>query len=405
MKRRISVLPTVFLLSMALSCVNPSIVFASGKSLPKVTIAIAHTKTMADRIPITGTFIARQDVHINAQLSGIQILEVHAEIGSEIRKGDVLIELDALTLRGKVAQIDAEILRAEASIRQAQNRIVAAQASLQVAESNLKRNTKLSKSDGIAQSTLDISQGAADEAAANRAIANEDLAIAKAELAQWKAQHEVALLNLSRTRIIAPSNGKITTSTAHVGAIVTPGGEPLMTLMVNSEVELEAEVIETALSRIRVGDHAQFSLVDGNQRQGEVRSISPSVDARTRLGTVKITVLDGTDTWIGSFTQGWLTALEYDALMIPESAVQSTEHGEVVSVVRDGVVEKRVIETGISYEGQREILEGLEMGEQVLARASSFYRDGDRVSVVNPSPDTAESSVASTPLQTKGSVL
>ena len=52
-----------------------------------------------------------------------------------------------------------------------------------------------------------------------------------------------------------------------------------------------------------------------------------------------------------------------------------------VQVVRDGRVETRAVKTGLIWQGRREILSGLEPGEQVIARAGAFFRDGDRVRV------------------------
>ena len=112
-----------------------------------------------------------------------------------------------------------------------------------------------------------------------------------------------------------------------------------------------------------------------------MRLISPTVDASTRLGLVRIGLPANAANRIGSFARGWIIVDERVSLAIPNSAIQATEKGDMVTVVDQGVIHKRQVRAGILYEGKREILDGLEEGELVLLRAGSFYRDGDQVKV------------------------
>ena len=79
-----------------------------------------------------------------------------------------------------------------------------------------------------------------------------------------------------------------------------------------------------------------------------------------------------------------------EAITVPAGAVLADGSGERVQVIRDGRVEARPVKAGILWDGQREILDGLQPGEVVMQRAGAFFRDGDPVKpVTNPEPEPA----------------
>lgn len=374
-------------------------------SLPVVTIDYVKSNTVVDRIPFSGTVVARDEVHISSQLSGLRIDKISVEVGSSVKEGDVLITLDAQQLESELAQIDLDVALAEANIRQSSNRITASKALLKMANAALHRHVELSKSGSVSQSILDESRGEADEASASLAITKENYLIAKITKAQLQEKRNLISLNLSRTVITAPRSGLITSRAAHIGAMVFASSEPLLTLLVGSDIELSAEVSDTAIARISVGDKAQITLADGSSSTGEIRLILPTVDPRTRLGEVKVSLSDTGDVPIGSFVHGWLNASAYNALVVPNSAVQWSKQGDQVSVVTAGVIEKRRVVLGSIHEGQREIVEGLVAGEQVLIRAGSFFKSGERVLVVGPQAKTNQPRVKAAQMKRIGGVL
>lgn len=376
-----------------------------AESLPVVTIDYVKSNTVVDRIPFSGTVVAREEIHISSQLSGLRINEIAVEIGASVKEGDVLITMDAQQLENELALIDFDVALAEADIRQSRNRIIASDAMLKMKNAVLKRSVDLRKSGNVSQSVMDESRAEADEASASLAISKESFLIAKITKAQLHEKRKLVSLNLSRTVITAPRNGLITSRSAHVGSMVSSSSEPLLTVMVDREIELSAEVLDTTMARINIGDKAQIILADGSSLQGKIRLISPAVDPHTRLGKVKVSLDYGSNVRIGSFAHGWLNANAYEALVIPNSAVQWSKHGDQVSIVSTGVIEKRRVVLGSVHEGQREIIEGLVAGEQVLVRAGSFFKDGDRVSTVGPQIQTNHIPVESAQINRAGGVL
>ena len=203
--------------------------------------------------------------------------------------------------------------------------------------------------------------------------------MARAALAQADAARRIARLNLGHARITAPVDGVVVARTAELGAISGTGGDALFTLIAAGEIELAADVIETALAQLTPGDAALIDVAGLGPVAGRLRLAPASVDPVTRLGTARVALDPDPRLRLGLFASGWIVTDRREALTVPLSAILADEQGERVQVVKDGVIETRPVKAGLIWQGRREILEGLREGEQVVARAGAFFRSGDRV--------------------------
>ncbi len=167
--------------------------------------------------------------------------------------------------------------------------------------------------------------------------------------------------------------------TIRQGAISGGAGEPLFTLIAGGEVELEADVIETALSQLKPGDPAEIEVAGLGRVEGKLRLAPAAVDPLTRLGPARITLEADPRLRPGLFASGWIITDRREAVTVPSSAVLADASGERVQVVRDGQIETREVRAGLVWQGRREIIEGIAEGENVLARAGAFFRSGDQV--------------------------
>lgn len=129
------------------------------------------------------------------------------------------------------------------------------------------------------------------------------------------------------------------------------------------------------------GDPAKLDIAGIGTLDGKVRIISPRVDPLTRLGKVRISLGSASGLRIGLFASGTVVTDTRNSLVLPVGAVLWDPKGPHVQVVRQGVVERRAVTAGLVSQGMREIHSGLEEGDQVLARAGAFFRDGDKVRV------------------------
>lgn len=334
-------------------------------TVPAVTVDKARVAEMQARVPVVGTLVARQEVQVNAKVSGTEITGIRVEEGDQVEKGEVLARLSRDTLAAQLAQAEAEYQQAEASYKQA--------------ATALERVQRLLNTNNAAQATLDDAIGAE--------------ATAKAALARADAARRITQLNLDRTEITAPVAGRIVERTATLGELT--GSGPLFTLIADGEIEMSADVIETALQSLSVDQPAEIDVAGLGQVPGTVRLIPASVDPVTRLGKLRISLEATEGLRIGMFASGWVITAKRNAVTVPATAVLSDDQGDRVQLVRNGVVESQSVEAGLLWNGRREIVEGVEVGDQVIARSGAFFRDGDRVRVVDSSEtETATASTA-----------
>ena len=352
---------------------------APARLAPSVTVDAAAVSEVQARVPVSGSIVARQLVRVFPQVAGPEITEILVEAGDAVAKGQVLARLSTDTLAAQLEQARAEFLRAEAGVSQAQSSIDSADAALTQAQTILQRVRQLREGGTASQSALDDAVAAEANARAQAASASGGLAVARAALAQAEAARRIAELNLNRADIIAPVAGVVVTRNAELGMLAGGGGDPLFVLLADGAVEMSAEVIETALGRLQAGDQAEITVAGAGTVPGKVRLVPASVDPVTRLGVMRISLDKGQGIRIGQFASGWVMTDRRQAVTVPASAVLADDGGERVQVVRNGVVETRPVRAGLLWDGRREIIEGVALGEQVIARSGAFFRTGDRV--------------------------
>ena len=151
-------------------------------------------------------------------------------------------------------------------------------------------------------------------------------------------------------------------------------------IIANGEIELDAEVPEAQLARIKSGQPAIVSVAGLGDVTGQVRLVSPEIDRSTRLGRVRVSLKSTEPLRIGGFGRGYVTTADTNGLAVPASAILYGPDGASVQVVQDGrVVITRHVKIGVRADGLVEITEGAAEGDIVIARSGTFLREGDTV--------------------------
>lgn len=346
---------------------------------PSVTVVRAVEREIVERATVTGTLIARDEVLVVPEIEGQRVAEILAEEGDTVKKGQVLARLSREIIEAQVAQNRANIARAEAGIAQARSQIVQAEAAQVEANQALERARALQRTGNTTEAVIEQRVSAARAAEGRLAAARDGLRIAQAELAAAQAQRGDLEWRLSRTEIRAPVAGIVSRRSARVGATASASAEPLFRLISEGEIELEGEVTETQLGRLRPGAAASITVEADRVVEGRVRLVLPEVDRATRLGKVRIALPKGAVTRIGSFSRGTVEIARRTGVAAPLSAVVYGAEGATTLVVVEDKVEQRRVRPGLSAEGYVQIIEGIREGEVLVARAGSFLRHGDLV--------------------------
>lgn len=348
-----------------------------------VTVSRVSTAEFVETVLVTGSLVPREEILVGPEIEGLRVLEVLVDEGERVKNGQVLARLVNDTLDAQLAQNDANLARSEAGIAQAQSAITQAEARLEEARNALERGKPLSKSGYIADSVMDQREAAAKTAEALLASARDGLRVAQAERGQIEAQRRELKWRRSKTDITAPADGLISRRTARIGGIAALASvEPLFRIVAAGEVELDAEVIETGLARLRPDQPARVEVAGVGEVAGKVRLVSAEVDKATRLGRVRIFLGDNPALRIGAFARGLIETGRSTGLAVPAAAVLYGEQGASVQVVDAGRVVTRPVKLGLASGGLIEAREGLAEGDVVVARSGTFLRDGDSVQPV-----------------------
>jgi multidrug efflux pump subunit AcrA (membrane-fusion protein) len=173
----------------------------------------------------------------------------------------------------------------------------------------------------------------------------------------------------------APAAGLVTQVNTIVGAPASPQAGPMFRIAVNSEIDLDAEVPAVHMMKLSPGATVRISRDNGQDIVGRVRLVLPQIDRNTQLGHVRITLTGNPAIKIGMFAQASIDAKRSCGVAIPRTAIDHL----TVQVVKDNIVETRRVRVGLVSDTSTEILEGLDVGEIVVADAGSSLHDGDRI--------------------------
>jgi len=365
---------------------SPRPQFATAKDMaPAVTVHRVARQSLVETVLITGTLVPRTEILVAPEVEGLRVLELLAEEGDRVAEGDLLARLEDETLRAELAQNDAALARAKAAIARARSEIVSAEAREHEAASALERAKPLQKSGYLADSAFDQREAAARTAAAQLVAARDGLSLAEAEKAQTEAQRRQIAWRLDKTEIRAPAAGLISRRNARIGGLASGAADPMFRIIAKGEIELDGEVPEADLAKLKVGQKALITIAGVGEVEGKVRLVSPEIDRATRLGRVRIFLGDDAGLRIGSFGRGSVVTARGDGLVVPATAVLFAPGGPEVQVVEDGRVVTRSVTTGLKSGDRIEVTSGLAEGDAVVAKAGTFLRDGDAVRPV-PAP-------------------
>lgn len=355
---------------------------AVANNAPTISVMVAEKKRIAEELVVTGSFAAGANVLIVPLVSGNAVVEILAEEGDTVKEGQVLARLDSAEVDIALLQNTASLARNDASELQAKNQIEQAKITKVQALSDLNRTKKLRSTGVSTVEQFDQRRAAYELAAAQSDAAELALVSAQADRQVIEAQRKDLELRKSRTELKAPVDGYISSRLVQYGQISNSQGGAMFDLVAKSLVKLVAEVPESDLPKVQLGQKATIA-VNGYDKAltGDVALISPEVDQATRMGKAHIKLAEGVRIPLGAFGRATIALAAGEGVALPLTAVTFGEDGPTVQIVKDGKVEVRKVITGLVSTTEIEVTDGVQPGETFVARAGSFVRAGD---VVNP---------------------
>ena len=321
---------------------------APANSSP-VEVAAATTKTLSDDITAVGSLLSDESVQIAAETSG-RVAEIRFTEGDTVAAGAILITLDDALITAQLAD---------------------AQARLTLAKANYERAASLRKSGTASQTTLDTAQS--------------ELSVQQAAYDVIRTQHE-------KLSIKAPFPGVLGFRTISTGAYVT-AGTPLVNLEKIDQLKVNFSVPEFYLSKLATGQKIEIiaDALPGTLFEGTIYAIDPAVDVNGRAIRVKATLANQD----GKLRPGLLARITVKgaprtAVTIPESALVPRGNDFLVYKTDNGKAKETKVLAGRRENGFVEILDGVEIGQQVVIAGQSRLRDGVNVEIVQPATAAIE---------------
>ena len=331
------------------------------KAALTVTVVQPEQQNWKQTFTANGNIAAWQEVVIGSELSGQRLTRVNVNVGDEVKRGQVLAEINSDTIR-------ADLAAAKASYAEAQ-------AVLADAVTNNKRIQQLRNTGAI--SAQELTQYQTSQATA------------QARLDASRAQIESNQLRLAQTQVISPDNGVISARTATVGSLAQTGQE-LFRLIRNHRLEWRAEVTTSDLYKLKQGMNARIFSPDPAQPAitGKVRMIAPVIDPQTRYGLVYVDLPATQAVRMGMFVKGEFDLGEKPALTIPQTALLLRDGFAYVFIVgNNNRVTQQKVTVGRRLADRVEILD-LPANVKLVAAGTGFLADGDLVTVAKDIPDT-----------------
>ncbi|MDO5091199.1 MAG: efflux RND transporter periplasmic adaptor subunit [Cardiobacteriaceae bacterium] len=343
----------------ALLALLPWFVFAQeppqAAEKPVLTVAVVQPERMrhAQTLTAEGEVAAREMAAVNAQVAGVALVKLHADVGDRVKAGQLLAEFDSAMIRHDLAQATAAVSRAEAA--------------LQLAKTNATRARKLVKDKAISQSDAD--RFASGELEARAAL---DGALAARDAAQ---------LRLGYATVHAPLDGVIIARPAEIGMTANIG-VPLFTLMAGGELEWRAQVAALDVAKLKLGMPVQLALGDGESVTGRLKKFAPVADARSRRVTAFVALDAHPLLRAGLFLRGDFRLGEAEVLTVPAAAlVREDGYDYVMRVDGDGRVVREKPVFGARLDDRVVVESGLAAEARIVARGGAFLQDGDLVRV------------------------
>lgn len=354
-----------------------------AQQLPAIVVTKAVERKMVGKIVASGTIRPVNEVLVQPQVEGLSIRELKADVGDRVEAGAVLATLndDALVLSR--SQLVATRAKAEAGLLQVKAQLAEAQANAAEARRQADRARTLSEKGTISSAQADQLEAAAIGAEARVTSATQGIGVSEADLKVVDAQIADIDLKLARTSVSAPVSGLISVRNAKIGAIASGAGQPLFTIEQDGDLELVADVSESDILPVKAGQKAEIALAGSATRvEGKVRLVSPTIDPTTRLGTVHVALEDDAKARSGMYGNAEIVIAEDTGVALPLTAITTSADGTTVRKVENGVVRIVTVETGIQDGDTIQILTGLKPGDEVVAKAGAYVRDGDRIQPV-----------------------
>src|SRR5229473_1937745 len=380
---------------------------ASASPTP-AAISVSTTSAVVRQLPryfeANGSLAANEQTDIAAETSG-KVVAVGVDLGSSVRRGQMIVKLDDADFRIKIQQAQAQLDQAKATLRQNEAKIglrpgqkfnpenvpevAGARSALELAEKNLRRYEKLVETGDISRSAYDQQKSQRDQLAEQyqtmiHQAQQNYAAVANAQAAVDAAATQVALAkrSLGYTVVVSPMPGYVSDRPADVGEYVSPQ-QKVATVVNLNPLRVRIDIPEQAIPQVHAGESVSVSVSGYPDRNfaGRVARVSPNVTTASRTLTVEADVENPkAELKPGQFaTVRILLPQSAPAVLVPQRALRTISGSTYVFVIKNGHAEQRLVQSGQTEGDLVELKSGVAPDEIVATSNVDQLSDGAAV--------------------------
>jgi RND family efflux transporter MFP subunit len=357
--------PSLLIAAVALAgCSKP--VEKTEDIRPVRTLAIAPAAGQAV-VELSGEVVPRYESRIGFRVGG-KIVARKVEVGSVVKRGQVLMQLDPSDLQLSQAQAKAAVAAAESS--------------LTLAKAELDRYRELRDKNFVSQAVLDTK-----EAAYKSAHSGHEQALAGLKVQTNQSNY---------TTLVADADGVVTGLDAEVGQVVA-SGTPVVRLARTGDIEVRVSIPEDQVAAMRqVSEVTVRTWANPNQpMEGRIREVAPAADPATRTFTAKIALPKaGEGVRLGMTATVAFAAAIPPAIRLPLSALHNDKDQTTVWVVENEKVKRVPVQVAGATGNELLVAAGLNPGQVVVTAGVNLLREGQKVSILGQAQKAAPAGAA-----------
>jgi RND family efflux transporter MFP subunit len=356
----------------------------------QVTLGTAALTAMADSFEAGGTVVARQTAVISSRVLA-PVLRVAVQPGAMVRRGQVLVELDAENMTASAAGATSSLEAARASARAAESEQTAAEAGLALARATHARIEKLQQDRSATAQELDEALSALRQAEARLAAVTAQVEAVRRSVDAAQAGAQVATITRGWATLTAPFDGRVVARHVDPGTTVGPG-QPLVTIEATgaqSGLQMDVRLDATRAAGLTLGQTAEIRVETGGTSEWTSARVTKiaRVDPASHSFTVTLEPVGTPDAgaaaaaWqSGYFGRARFAGAARERLTVPQSTIVTRGQLTFVYLVgADDYARLRVISVGEARDGRVEVLSGLSAGDRVVLDPPATLTDGQKV--------------------------
>jgi RND family efflux transporter MFP subunit len=370
---------------------QPQAVSITTSSVPRISIQ--------RQVELAGTLTSPDQAKVSSEVAAI-VREIPVELGTRVRRGDVLVRLDQKELTLAVERAESALRQVEAQLGLDRSKdrqpppddqiatVQQAAANRDDARAAFKRAEQLNSRGLLAQVDRDTAETRMKVAEAAYLSALDNVHSLRAALQDRRAAYDLAQKKLNDTIIRSPVDGAIAERLIQPGEYIREN-TPVVTIVQINPLKLKTAVQERYAGAIKAGQGVQFTVeaFPGRTFEGKVAYVGPAIDQATRTFPIEALIENPTgDLKPGFFAKAAVaTKLDSEVIAVPEDAVSQLAGVSSVFVVEGGKVRQQNITLGARKDQMFEVVEGLKGTETLatsnlsqLATGTAVQAEGDR---------------------------